>query len=186
MKENESQPPSKNKENEDINPKNLVISFLGIVLMFLMIFLGSKLQDIFWHCDKSITIYMTPETYTIGEKGEIAVDLSYTGGKCPGVLIPVAIVELPENFFQGFIIEYPTTPVHKNVQRGQIEDFLKTSITFENILVETNKTYQIRIPIVANIAGDYSGQYKVTLKSKGIFSGKLGTSSKDYNIVILP
>lgn len=69
------------------------------------------------------------------------------------------VLGLPNKFFDGYIIDYPTVPPHKSKADGLLG--VLPSITFAGILIAPSQTMTLTIPLIGNIAGDYSGEVRL-------------------------
>jgi hypothetical protein len=71
-------------------------------------------------------------------------------------------VELPKDFFEGFVVVYPTSPPHKDVKDGGTWTTPPSDvISFADIVVAPNSRQELTINVAANVPGDYSGRYQV-------------------------
>lgn len=128
-----------------------------------------------------------PQEFSIGENGSVSVFFVNIGDDY--VEIPEITLHFPNDFFEGFIIDYPTTPPHTSIEevRTTILGPSHTSISFEGTGLHPGDAFIVQIPVVANNSGDFSGEYTMfsSLKIGSSHFGMLQNTT-DLNVIVLP
>lgn len=63
---------------------------------------------------------------------------------------------LPDRFFDGFIVDYPTSPAFKAQSDGVL--------TFGGVQIASSQTVTLTVPLVANNAGNYTGEIWISTR----------------------
>jgi hypothetical protein len=94
-------------------------------------------------------------------------------------------VHLPNNFFQGLLIDYPTQPQHLKIGKPVLGE--AASLSFPELELRPNESVQFIVPVIAFAPGDFSGVFGINAMSvagselRGDFSEKAC-----FDVIVLP
>jgi hypothetical protein len=106
--------------------------------------------------DFSLVLNVSPAEYRVGERGAVTVDI--TNQSNVTVEFSEMVLGLPKDFFDGFVVDFPTTPPHLQYNQQSIGGDTIV-LSGEGTRIEPGETFTARVEIVANLPGNYSGKF---------------------------
>lgn len=132
--------------------------------------------------DIALDFHISSSRYNIGESGIMTATLQ----NASTVTVDLAQVQiaLPYNFLDGFILDYPTTPVHSSILKRPLTD---TNIYFNGRRLAPGESVVIQVRFIANAPGDYSGLYRILahMSRDSSLRGRVELSNS-HNVIIVP
>jgi len=103
-----------------------------------------------------LDLKVEPAEYRVGERGAVTVDI--TNHSDVTVEFSELVLGLPKDFFDGFVVDFPTTPPHLQYNQQSIGGDTMV-LSGEGTRLAPGETFAARVEIVANLPGNYSGKF---------------------------
>ena len=138
--------------------------------------------------DLKISLDIAPTQYQPGERGTISMNFEnhsdYT------LVFETIMLETQKPFFEGFVVDYESA--YPPISQRKNKMGLSTALFFgeEPIVIPPGESFTAWVEIVANVSGDYSDEFFVTvfmdLQRTEATPGAFIDHSKKFLLVILP
>jgi len=106
--------------------------------------------------DFALVLKVEPAEYEVGERGALTVDI--TNQSDVTVEFSQLVLGLPNNFFDGFVVDFPTTPPHLQYNQQSIGGDTMV-LSGEGTRIAPGETFTARVDIAAILPGNYSGKF---------------------------
>jgi len=106
--------------------------------------------------DLVVELSVEPVEYRVGERGAVTVDIANRSDVT--VEFSELVLGMPKGFFDGFVVDFPTTPPHLEYNEQSIGGDTIV-LSGEGTRIAPGETFRARVEIVANLPGNYSGKF---------------------------
>ena len=151
-----------------------IMMFIGGILLALAYFLAFQSQGqvagyfrklynpgtrVIKEDELKIELEITPETYQVGEKGEITIRLENRSEY--ELVFNSVMFEVRNQFYEGFLVDYGSASPRIMERKDKLG--VSTALFFgeESIQIPPGGSYLIQVEIVASLPGDYSDEFFV-------------------------
>lgn len=130
-----------------------------------------------------------PAKFDRATRGTLTVSLTNKADQ--PIVTENIVVSVPPKFFPvGFVIDGQSQPPYTAKSDGVevLGTSTASSITFAGTRIPPSQTFTITIPLVPNLAGNYTGEIKVTtsMAQDSYFKGSFSAATTNVAVTVLP